>query len=40
MLRVRKSQKSSVADLGSRSEAAELGWRVERRNAYYRGMLI
>jgi len=22
-----------VADLGSRSEAAELGWRVERRNA-------
>ena len=33
MLGVRKSQKSGVADLGSRSEAAELGWRVERRNA-------
>jgi hypothetical protein len=40
MLGVRKSQKRGVADLGSRSEAAELGWIVERRNAYYRGMLI
>ena len=40
MLRVRKSQKSGVANLGSRSEAVELGWRVERRNAYYGGMLI
>ena len=33
MLGVRKSQKSGVADLGSRSKAAELGWRVKRRNA-------
>jgi hypothetical protein len=33
MIRVRKSQKSSMANLRSRSEVAKLGWRVEIRNA-------